>query len=53
MGVSPGEFSDVDIDDSYDGFEVDDGFEVNVGFEVEVVVSVDDNLDVDAQDNDN
>ena len=43
MGVSPGESCDVDIDD---------GFEVDVGFEVEVCVYVDDDLDVDAQDND-
>ena len=41
MGVSPGEWCDVVIDD------IDD-----VGFEVEVVVYVDDDVDVDAQDND-
>ena len=47
MGVSPGlESCDVDID------VIDDGFEVDVGFEVEVCVYVDDDLDVDAQDND-
>ena len=47
MGVSQGlESCDVDID------VIDDGFEVDVGFEVEVCVYVDDDLDVDAQDND-
>ena len=46
MGVSPGEWCDVVIDDIDEGVEVDDSFEVDV------VVYVDDDVDVDAQDND-